>query len=92
MPTHVGAFVLLALSGFFQAAFALPVKYLRNWRWEQMWIAQSVTANVLFPLAWAMVVPAPFWTHGTRIPWSHWLASYGWGLIWGLGGLAWASP
>ncbi len=89
MCAQVGTLLLLAAAGFFQAAYALPVKYLRKWRWEQMWVAQSVTANVLFPLAWAIVVPAAFWTQAARIPWSHWLASYGWGLFWGVGGIAW---
>lgn len=89
MRTQVGTLLLLAASGFFQAAFALPVKHLRNWRWEQMWVAQSVTANLLFPLAWAAVVPAAFWMEAAHIPWSHWMVAYGWGLIWGLGGVAW---
>jgi L-rhamnose-H+ transport protein len=89
MRTQVGTLLLLAASGFFQAAFALPVRHLRNWRWEQMWVAQSVTANVLFPLSWAAVAPTAFWVQAARIPWSHWIAAYGWGLIWGLGGIAW---
>ncbi|HXN47895.1 MAG TPA: hypothetical protein VN893_14705, partial [Bryobacteraceae bacterium] len=79
MRAQVGTLLLLAAAGFFQAAYALPVKYLRKWRWEQMWVAQSVTANVLFPLAWAVVVPAAFWSQAAHIPWSHWLACYGWG-------------
>jgi len=89
MRTEVVALLLLAASGFFQAAFAFPVRHLRGWRWEQMWVAQSLTANVLFPLAWAALVPAEFWSLAGRIPWFHWLTSYGWGLIWGVGGIAW---
>jgi L-rhamnose-H+ transport protein len=89
MRTQVGTLLLFAASGFFQAAFALPVKFLRGWRWEQMWVAQSVTANVLFPLLWAAMVPAAFWTEASHIPWAHWIVAYGWGLIWGLGGVAW---
>jgi L-rhamnose-H+ transport protein len=89
MRTQVGSLLLLAVAGFFQAAFALPVKHLRNWRWEQMWVAQSVTANVLFPLSWAAVVPAAFWMQAAHIPWSHWVVAYGWGLVWGFGGVAW---
>ncbi len=85
----MGALLLLAASGFFQAAFALPIHHLRKWRWEQMWVAQSVTANVLFPLGWAVLVPAGFWREAGRMPWPHWLATYGWGLIWGVGGAAW---
>ena len=89
MRTHAAPLLLLAAAGFFQAAFALPVKHLRQWRWEQMWVAQSVTANLLFPLLWAALVPAAFWSQAAHIPRSHWIAAYGWGLIWGMGGAAW---
>lgn len=88
MDAEAGDFLLLAASGFFQAAFALPAKYLRGWRWEQIWVAQSIGANVLFPLVWAAVAPAPFWSQASRAPWSHWVVSYGWGLVWGIGGAA----
>jgi len=89
MRTHAGTLLLLAGSGFFQAAFAVPVRYLRTWRWEQMWVGQSVTANVMFPLVWAALAPAEFWREAAHLPWSHWLAAYAWGLLWGLGGVAW---
>ena len=89
MRSHVGTLLLFAASGFFQAAFAVPVRYFRGWRWEQMWIGQSVTANVLFPLLWAVFAPAAFWRQAAHLPWSHWLSVYAWGLVWGLGGVAW---
>ena len=80
-------FLLLLLSGFVQAAFGLPVKYFRRWRWEQMWVAQSVTSNVLFPLLWAALLPPEFWRLAARLPGSEWLALYGFGLLWGIGGV-----
>ena len=89
MRTHAGTLLLLAASGFFQAAFALPVRYLRQWRWEQMWVGQSIAANVLLPLAWATVAPAAFWNRAGGLPLSHWLTVYAWGVLWGLGGVAW---
>lgn len=90
MRAQITTLLLLAASGFFQAAFALPVRHFRAWRWEQMWVAQSVAANVLFPVGWAMAVPAAFWSQAARLPWFHWLGCYGWGLLWGLGGVAWS--
>ena len=87
MRAEITAFLLLAVSGLFQAAFAIPIRYLRNWRWEQIWVAQSVMANILLPLVWAAVAPAVFWDQASRIPYSHWIAAYGWGLVWGLGGV-----
>ena len=87
MSAEITAFLLLAVSGLFQAAFAIPIKHLRNWRWEQVWVAQSVMANILLPLAWAAVVPGVFWDQASRVPLSHWVAAYGWGLVWGVGGV-----
>jgi hypothetical protein len=84
MSAEITAFLLLSVSGLFQAAFAIPIKHLRDWRWEQLWVAQSVMANIRLPLAWAAVVPGVFWDQASRLPYSHWVASYGWGLVWGL--------
>jgi L-rhamnose-H+ transport protein len=88
LPAELRAFLLLAAAGLFQAAFALPMKHTRGWRWEQVWAAQSVTANFLFPLVWAALVPGAFWVQAAHIPPSHWITSYGWGLLWGAGGIA----
>ena len=88
MSAEITAFLLLSVSGLFQAAFAIPIKHLRNWRWEHVWVAQSVIANILLPLVWAAVVPVVFWDQASRVPYSHWVAAYGWGLVWGLGGVA----
>ena len=85
----MSSLLLFAASGFFQAAFAVPVRYFRGWRWEQMWIGQSVTANVLFPLVWAAFAPAGFWKAAAHLPWSHWVSVYAWGVVWGFGGVAW---
>jgi L-rhamnose-H+ transport protein len=90
LPAELYAFLLLAAAGLFQAAFALPIQFTRGWRWEQVWAAQSVTANLAFPLLWAFVVPAAFWDHAIRIPTSHWITAYGWGLLWGAGGIAYS--
>ena len=54
MSAEITAFLLLSVSGLFQAAFAVPIKHLRNWRWEQVWVAQSVMANILLPLAFVV--------------------------------------
>src|SRR5258708_7024686 len=88
MTDELKCFFLLALSGGLQACFALPVKHFRQWRWEQMWVAQSATSNLLFPLLWAVLLPGTFWSLAAKIPLSHWMAAYAWGVLWGLGGVA----
>jgi L-rhamnose-H+ transport protein len=90
LRTELWAFLSLASAGLFQAAFALPIKYTRGWRWEHVWAAQSITANVLFPLFWAALAPNTFWHLARSLPASHWILSYGWGLLWGAGGVAYS--
>src|SRR3954466_14541880 len=87
MDVELSVLFLFAAAGLFQAVFADPVRYFKQWRWEQVWVAQSVTANVIFPVAWALVVPDPFWTVALYVPPAHWVSSYGWGLLWGIGGI-----
>jgi len=52
-------------------------------------MAQSVTANALFPLSWAAVAAGALRIEATHAPSSHWIVVYGRGLIWGPPGVAW---
>jgi L-rhamnose-H+ transport protein len=81
-------FLLLAASGVIQACFGLLVKGIRGWRWEQMWLAQTLFSNLVFPLLWAALLPDAFWRTIASVPLSTWLGSYAWGALWGLGGVA----
>jgi L-rhamnose-H+ transport protein len=86
--SDLAAFLILATSGIVQASFALPVKYIRRWRWEQLWVAQSLTANILLPGIWAALLPAAFWEQARTIGAERWLGLYAWGIAWGIGGVA----
>lgn len=88
MNHQFGCLLLLAAAGFVQAAFALPIKYFREWRWEQMWVAQAVTSNLLFPLLWAALLPAHFWSLAATVPAAEWIEFYSLGVLWGIGGAA----
>jgi L-rhamnose-H+ transport protein len=81
-------FLLLAASGLIQACFALPLRYFRAWRWEHMWVAQSVTGNVLLPCLWAAFLPHQFWLKAAQVPPLKWLVLFGFGFAWGMGGAA----
>jgi L-rhamnose-H+ transport protein len=45
---------LVLLGGFLQGSFALPMKRMPRWPWENTWLVYSVTAMVVLP--WAMVL------------------------------------
>lgn len=43
------AFVLAALGGLLTGAFALPMKFVTRWKWENTWLAFSFFGFVLIP-------------------------------------------
>lgn len=52
-------FGLLFLGGIPQGAFALPMKFVRRWKWEHLWLVYSVFAFFILPAVLALfTVPA----------------------------------
>jgi L-rhamnose-H+ transport protein len=43
---------LVLLGGFLQGSFALPMKRMTSWRWENTWLIYSIAAMIVLP--WAM--------------------------------------
>ncbi len=55
------AWALLILAGLANAAFGVPMKYVRRWEWENTWAIRSALALVLLPAVLAFVcVPSLF--------------------------------
>lgn len=46
-PGFAVALLLVTLGGLLTGAFAAPMKYLRRWRWENIWSAYSPFALVV---------------------------------------------
>jgi L-rhamnose-H+ transport protein len=53
----VAGLAWIAIAGVMQGMFALPMKYVRRWRWEHLWSVYSLVAFFVLPLAvaWATV-------------------------------------
>jgi L-rhamnose-H+ transport protein len=43
-------FLTILLAGFMNGTFALPMRWTPHWEWENIWLAWSLIALVLFPL------------------------------------------
>src|ERR1700685_2518194 len=41
--------LLLILAGAMNGSFTLPMKFTKNWNWENTWLAWTVFALILFP-------------------------------------------
>lgn len=53
MNNTAGGVCLLVLAGVMNASFALPMKFVRSWAWENTWLLWSVFALLLLPSALA---------------------------------------
>ncbi len=61
---HVGivaGFLLILLAALMNGAYAIPMRFMRYWQWENIWLVWTVLSLWIFPvaLAWA-TVPQPF--------------------------------
>jgi len=78
----VGLFWIL-VAGVTQGAFTLPMKFVRRWKWEHLWLVYSVVAFFILPwvLAWVTVphLGAVYANTTTRILWLTALFGLGWG-------------
>ena len=55
MSSTASGIVTLMIAGVMNASFAMPMKYARKWAWENTWLAYTVLALVVLPLAVALV-------------------------------------
>ena len=56
--TAVVAIVWILIAGILQGAFALPMSYARQWKWENTWLGYSVLAFLVLPLTMTLATPA----------------------------------
>ncbi len=84
--------VWILIAGVTQGAFATPMKFVRRWKWEHIWLVYSILAFFLLPwiIAWLTVpnLSAVYESSSTRIIWLTALFGLGWGagsVFFGLG-------
>ncbi|MFZ0214017.1 MAG: L-rhamnose/proton symporter RhaT [Candidatus Acidiferrales bacterium] len=51
MDSAIAGIVLLIVAGVMNASFTLPMKFTRQWAWENTWLVWTVWALVIFPPA-----------------------------------------
>src|SRR5690242_7613162 len=84
--------VWILIAGVTQGAFTVPMKFVRRWKWEHIWLVYSVLSFFLLPwvIAWVTVphLGAVYQTSSSRILWLTGLFGLGWGagsVFFGLG-------
>jgi L-rhamnose-H+ transport protein len=57
-------FLTILLAGFMNGSFALPMRWTPHWQWENIWLAWSLIALVLFPLGMvSLTIPHPMYLY-----------------------------
>ena len=88
MNTTIGT-LICAAGGIAGAVFALPFRGIRGWRYESYWFVYAIAGLVLFPLALgALTCPALAKVIG-ETDGATLARCFGFGALWGLGGLTW---
>ncbi len=81
----VAGFLLILLAALMNGAYAIPMRFMVRWRWENVWLIWTILSLWIFPVAMAWLsVPHPLAAYaGTS--WSALLRMGSMGLLWGTG-------
>ena len=81
--------ILFTCGGLAGAVFALPFKRVKGWAYESYWLFYAVFGLVLFPWALALLTVPNLAGVLTGAPGGVLARCFGFGALWGLGGLTW---
>ncbi len=79
--------VLHAIGGFAAGSFYIPFKRVRKWAWESYWLVSGFFAWIVAPWVVALLVCPNLMGVLTNAPVKSILLAFGFGVLWGIGGL-----
>src|SRR6266851_897540 len=80
---YVTGFLLILIAAAMNGAYAIPMKFMSRWKWENIWLVWTVLSLWALPLAlgWA-AVPHPIQAYSTT-PWTSLAVMGMMGVLWG---------
>jgi L-rhamnose-H+ transport protein len=84
--TEVGI-ALVLLSGICNGLFAVPIKLIRHWKWENLWLVFVLTSCVVVPIIVGWVTLAQYPELLQRAPRGAIGAALSFGFLWGFGAI-----
>lgn len=84
---HMTGLLLIVLGGVMEGLFALPMKFVPEWSWENIWGAGSLAALLLVPWPLALLTVPHLSSVYSSAPFSAILLAILFGAGWGLGGV-----
>src|SRR6266702_573082 len=82
-PSTPAGVALAVVAGFMSGNCMLPIKFLRSWRWENMWAVFSLLSLVVFPWALALLFVSHLGEVYRSLSPSLLIAPIGFGMCWG---------
>ena len=83
-PSTPAGVTLSIVAGLLAGNCMLPSKFLRSWRWENMWAAFSLFSLVVIPWGLALLFVSHLGTVYSSLPVSSFVAPIGFGMCWGV--------
>src|SRR6266404_5028831 len=82
---YVTGFLLILIAAAMNGAYAIPMKFMSRWKWENIWLVWTVLSLWALPLVlgWA-AVPHPIQVYSTT-PWTSLAVMGAMGILWGTG-------
>ncbi len=81
--------ILFTFGGLAGAVFALPFKRVKSWAYESYWLFYAVFGLVVFPWLLALATVPNLMDVLSHAPGKVLVRCFGFGALWGLGGLTW---
>jgi L-rhamnose-H+ transport protein len=81
--------ILFTLGGLAGAIFALPFKRVKSWAYESYWLFYAIFGLVVFPWILALATVPNLVSVLKQAPMSVMARCFGFGALWGMGGLTW---
>jgi len=79
--------LLHSIGGFSSASFYVPSHKLKKWAWETYWITLGFVAWIIMPTVGGFLTTPDLWAILGGSPRGAMVGSYGYGVLWGFGGL-----
>lgn len=83
-PSTPAGVALAVAAGFMSGNCMLPSKFLRSWRWENMWAVFSLLSLVILPCGLAVIFVSHLGMVYSSLPFSSLVAPIGFGMSWGI--------
>lgn len=75
---------IIVVAGAFNGCFSVPMKFLRRWQWENLWLVFSTTSQLLLPVLFAVLFVPHLREVYQTVPGGAFVLPMAFGVLWGI--------